>query len=269
LLLFGGMGDFGRLEPAQFIGVGKFIQTFQAEELEKNRRGLIEQRPSRLLGAARDLDDFALQQRGENAIDRDAAHRLDLRAADRLAIGNNRESLQARLAEARGLRLIEETIGPHGKFWPGLELISATDILYHEARSCGLQLHIQLLDRSIHVSGSTLFVGGGFVRGSKPRRFIHGTRDGFGSQGSIGDKQQRFDDTGQVHPTIFKNLRQKGKRGAEKILRADSPRPSYRPHHKPGTGPYPINRGDKSSAFVAARGRTKSNTLTPYCDLPL
>lgn len=68
-------------------------------------------------------------------------------------------------------------------------------------------------------------MGAGFVRGSKPRRLVHGTRDGFGSQGSIGDKKQRFDDTGQVHPTIFKNLRQKGKRGPEKILWAEFPAP--------------------------------------------
>lgn len=133
MLLFGGMGDFRRLEPAQFIGVGKFIQTLQAKELEKNRRGLVEQWTPGLLGTARDFDDFALQQRGENPINSDAANRLDLRTADWLAVGNHGQRLQARLAETRGLWLIEKPVGPDGKLGPGLELIRTADVLHHEA----------------------------------------------------------------------------------------------------------------------------------------
>src|SRR5271154_7030455 len=72
LLLFGGMRNFGCLQAAQFVRIGELIETFEAEKLEEKRRRLVEQGTARLFGATRDADDFALEQRGHDAIDRHA-----------------------------------------------------------------------------------------------------------------------------------------------------------------------------------------------------
>ncbi len=85
--MFGGMGNFGRLQPAQFVGVGKLVEAFQAEELEEKRRRFVEKRPARLLGTAGHADHLPLQQRRDHAIDGHTAHRFDFGAADGLAVG--------------------------------------------------------------------------------------------------------------------------------------------------------------------------------------
>ena len=69
------MGNFRRrLESAQLIGVGKLVEAFQAEELEEERSCLVEERTAGLLRAARDADDFALEEGGDDAIDGHAAY---------------------------------------------------------------------------------------------------------------------------------------------------------------------------------------------------
>jgi len=64
----------GGLEPPEFVGVGEFVEILEAEELEEERGGLVEERAARLLGAAADADDLALEERGHDAVDGDAAY---------------------------------------------------------------------------------------------------------------------------------------------------------------------------------------------------
>ncbi len=135
LLLLGGMRNFRWLEPAQFIGIGKLVEALQTEQLKEQRRGLVKQRASRLLGTTGNANDFSLQQRGQHTIDRHSAHRLNFRAANRLAISDDRQRLQAGLAQARGLGRIKETIGPDRVLRTGFKLVTARHSLNHEAGS--------------------------------------------------------------------------------------------------------------------------------------
>jgi hypothetical protein len=68
------MGNFGSLQPAQFIGIGELVETFQSEKLQEQRGGFVKERTTRLLGAARHTDHFPFQQRGDHAVDGHAAH---------------------------------------------------------------------------------------------------------------------------------------------------------------------------------------------------
>lgn len=104
-------------------------------------------------------------------------------------------------------------------------MVPARDALHHEARSVSLELPAQLLDGLLRLLEGDLFAGGGFGRGRKLHRLVQGMGDGFGSQRPIRGKKQRFDNTGQVHPTIFKNPQAKGKKRGENFW------PSGKPGH--------------------------------------
>jgi len=206
------MGNLGWLQPAQFVGIRKFVETLQSKKFEEERGGFVEERTPGLFGTARDADDFALEQGGDHAIDGHAAYRFDFRAPDWLAVGNDGECFQRRLAEPRRLRLLEKLVGPDGKFGSRLEQITARNSLHHQAGAFSSQLIIQLLDGGFHLGDGGLFVGRGFRRGRKLHRLVQGMGDGFGRQGPIRRVEQRFDDAGQVHPTIFWKTAPKGKR---------------------------------------------------------
>jgi len=165
-----------------------------------------------LLGAARHADHFAFQQRGDDAIHRDAAHRLDLRAANRLAVRDDGQCFQRGLAEPRRFGLIEKPVRPDRELGPSLEDVPARDSLHHEARSIGGELRVQLLDGGVELGGSGLFIRARFRRGGKLRRLMQRVRDGFRGQGPIRGEKQRFDDAGQIHPIIFWKTATKGKR---------------------------------------------------------
>ena len=90
--------------------------------------------------------------------------------------------------------------------------VTARDPLHHEAGTLRGQSGVELLDGGFDLGQGGLFVSGGFRRGRKLRRLMQGMRDGFGGQGPIRRKEQRFDNAGQVHPTIFWKTAPKGKR---------------------------------------------------------
>ena len=68
------MGNFRGLEPAQFIGIGKLFEISQSEKLQEKRGGFVKERTARLLAAAGDADDLALEQGGHDAVHGHAAH---------------------------------------------------------------------------------------------------------------------------------------------------------------------------------------------------
>jgi len=188
LLLLGGIGNFRGLEPAQFIGIGKFVEILQSEHLKKQLSSLVKKRAAWLLGAPRHADDLTLQQGGKHAIHGNTAHRLNLRTTNRLAIGNDGQGFQAGLAQARGLGGIKEAIRPDRVIRTGLELIAACDPLDHEAGSLLGQLGIQLFDGLLDFIGSYFFEGSRFGRRRKSCGVVQGTRNRFGCEGSIRDK---------------------------------------------------------------------------------
>jgi hypothetical protein len=206
------MRGFGNgLEAAEFVGIGELVEALEAEKFEEKRGGLVEERPARLLGAAGDADDFPLEERGHDAVDGDSPHRFDLGAADGLAVGDDGEGFERGLAEPGRLGRIEELVGPDGELGAGLELETSRDALDHEARSVGLELGAEEVEGGVDFAGADFLVGGGFGSGGKFGRLVEDVGDGFGSQGPIRGEEQRFDNTGQVHPTIFGNLRQKAR----------------------------------------------------------
>lgn len=115
-----------------------------------------------MLGTARNANDLAFQQSSQHTIDRHTANRFNLGPANRLAIRDDGKSLQRRLAEALGLRLIEELVRPDRIFGPGLQLITTGNPLNHEARAIGFELLAQLLDHCLHFIGGDFFVGSRF-----------------------------------------------------------------------------------------------------------
>ena len=105
----------------------------QAEAFEEFRGGLVEEGAAGGLGAARQLDEAALQQGGDDAIDGDAADRLDVGAGDRLAISDDGEGLQRGLAQFAGAGLVEELADPGGGLGPGAEAVAARQLLDDDA----------------------------------------------------------------------------------------------------------------------------------------
>jgi len=198
------MRGFGRrLEAAQFIGIGKLIEIFQAEELEEKRGRFVEERAAGLVGAAGDADDFSLEESRHDSVDGDAADRFDFGAADGLAVGDDGESFERGLAEARGLGLLEEAVGPDGELGTRLQHVAAGDALDHKAGAFGFEFRAECFHRGLDFADGGFFAGRGFGGGRESRGAVQGVGDGFGSQGPIRGKEQRFDDARQVHPTIF------------------------------------------------------------------
>lgn len=197
---------------AEFTGVRQLFEILEAEEFEEKRGRLVKKGASGLLGTTGDPDNLAFQQGGNHAIDGDAAHRFHLGPADGLTVGDDGQRFERRLAEAGGLGLIEQAVGPDGEFRAGLELVTSSDALHHQAGALGLVAGAELLHGFLDLRQGGFFEGHRLRRLGELGRLVHGVREGLGIQGSIRGKKQRFDDTGQVHPSIFKNPGQKGKR---------------------------------------------------------
>jgi hypothetical protein len=81
--------------PAQFIGVGKLIEIPEAKMIHEILRGFIEQRSARNFGAARNLDEAAIEQRLHYAIHCNASNGFNVGACDGLAVGNDCERFEA------------------------------------------------------------------------------------------------------------------------------------------------------------------------------
>jgi hypothetical protein len=212
LLLFGGMGGFGRrLKAAKFIRGGELVETLETEELEEKRGGFVKERAAGQFGASGDADDFTLEQGGDHAINRDPAHGLDLRPADGLAIGDDGESFQGGLAEAGRLGSVEELVGPDGELGAGLELETAGDALDHEAGAIGFELGAEEVEGGLDFDGAASGVGRGFGGGRELGRLGESLGDGFGCERTIRGEEQGFDDARQVHQVIFGNLGEKAR----------------------------------------------------------
>src|SRR5687768_5550459 len=78
----------------QLVGARQLLQMTKRELLEEERCRAVMQRTSEPLTAADDVDQPSLEQRFEHAADGHAADLLDLGAADRLAIGDDRKRLE-------------------------------------------------------------------------------------------------------------------------------------------------------------------------------
>ncbi len=197
------MRRFSWRQATKFVGIGKLVETLEAKDFEEKRRGLVEQRPAGLLGAPGDANDLALQQRGDDAIDRDAAHRFDFRPADRLPVGDHRERFQRWLAEFRRLRLLEKPARPRGELAPCLEHIPASNSLHHQARAALGQPRLELGNGIFDFLRGALLVQRRLRRRGKAGRLHKSVRDGLGRQRPICREEQRLDDTGQIHSVIF------------------------------------------------------------------
>ena len=78
----------------------QMTEVFEIEELQELRRGAVEKRPARNIFARHGADQVALQQRADDAVDIDAANRFDLRAGNRLAVGDDRQGFERRPAHS-------------------------------------------------------------------------------------------------------------------------------------------------------------------------
>lgn len=108
--------------------------------------------------------------------------------------------------------MIEKTVRPSGELGPGLQLVAAGDALDQQAGTFGFELRLEAFDGRFNFFAGRFLEREGFRRGREPGRSMQGVRDGFRSQGPIRREEQRFDNTGQVHPTIFWKTAPKGKK---------------------------------------------------------
>src|SRR5207253_7965756 len=106
----------------QFFDIGQFLQIAQTEVIEKKLRGLVQQRPSRNFRSTANFDEPAFHQCLQNPIDGDAADGLDIRAGDRLAIGDDGERFECGRGQARRFRHWEKLAHPIGIRGIGREL---------------------------------------------------------------------------------------------------------------------------------------------------
>src|SRR3982751_3310180 len=107
---------------AQFLNVWEFIEIAQTEMIEKKFRRLIKQWATRNFGAAGNFDQAAFHQRLQNAIDGDAADRLDIRARDRLPVSDDGERFERRRTQAHRFWRWEKFADPLGKLWVARQL---------------------------------------------------------------------------------------------------------------------------------------------------
>src|SRR5207342_2478930 len=133
-----------RLEFAEILQLRQrrqFVQPLQAEIVEEVLGGAKQFRAARDVAMADHADPLAFFQRLDDvAVDRDAAHLLDLAAGDRLAIGDQRQRFQ------RGAGVLGLALGPQPRD-PGVDIFlhlvaeagSEFDQLDAPVRAIGLQ----------------------------------------------------------------------------------------------------------------------------------
>lgn len=103
LRLLGSGGTFlgcRQFHSTKFGGVGHIIETAYAEMVEESLRGAIQQRAAWQIGAAFDFHQTAINELLHHRIHRNTTHGFDPCFGDRLAIGNDSERFQRRLAQA-------------------------------------------------------------------------------------------------------------------------------------------------------------------------
>ena len=107
------------------------VEAREAEELLEQLGGAVHHRAE--AGAARLLDQAALEQRADRRLGRHAADARDLRPRDRLEVGHDREALGLRLRQRRGTRAREQA--PRGAlgYRIGGEREAAGHLAQHDA----------------------------------------------------------------------------------------------------------------------------------------
>ena len=93
------------MNAPQLVGGGEFVESLQPEMLEEKLCGAVEPGPAGGIGFAANLDQFAFYERLHDAIDGDATDLLDLRAGDRLPVGDDSQRLECRMGELGRTRL--------------------------------------------------------------------------------------------------------------------------------------------------------------------
>src|SRR3954454_8528282 len=132
----------------------------EREMLEKDGRGAVHQRTAEAFAAPDDVDETTLVQRLEHAANADATNLLDLGAADRLPIGDDRQRLERGggkpLRSRRELRALDR----FGVLGAGEDLPTAGDLLELHAVAVDVVVLAQLVDGGSE-SGQRVVRGGG------------------------------------------------------------------------------------------------------------
>ena len=89
---------------------GSSVERVEAEPLEERARGAEQRRVARRRVVADLLDVAALHERLQRRVDVDAADRRELRPRDRLLVGDDRERLERRARQPRGLAFEHEPL---------------------------------------------------------------------------------------------------------------------------------------------------------------
>ena len=154
---------FGDGHLAQLLRVGQLLQPAQPKVLQKTLRRAISLRTPRRIGASNNLDEFAVHERPNDAIDGHAANFLHLRARDGLTIGNDGQRLQRRFRKtSRPILHADECAHPRREFRLRHVLPSARHA--HQPIAAPERLHLrgERLQRVRHRLG----LGGGVFLGA-------------------------------------------------------------------------------------------------------
>ena len=127
----------------------------QREVLEEYRRRAVQQRTTEPFGATDDVDQAALVQRLEHAADRDAANLLDLGAADRLTIRDDRERLERGAGQSRRTRRELRALDRFGVFGARQDLPAAADLDELDAVSVDVVVLAQFVERGLQLRRAT------------------------------------------------------------------------------------------------------------------
>ena len=160
---------------------------------------LIQQRAARHIGASGDAHQPTFQQALHHTVHGHTAHRLDVRARDRLPVGNDGERLQRGAAKSGWLAFRVKLADPDGKIRLGHdrpaadllhELKGAVLVLVFKAELIQKRHHLGFLELGKHAH--RLLVGVVQRRAQRVDDFSDGKR-------LLGGEDERFDDFFEEH----------------------------------------------------------------------
>src|SRR5688500_1232392 len=134
----------------ELVGPRQLLEVSQRELLEEDRGRAVEQRPADSLAAPDDVDEPALVDRLENAADGDAADLLDLGAADRLPVGDDRQRLERGRRETLRARRELGALDRLGVLRARQDLPALADLHELDAVTIDLVVLADLVDRGLH-----------------------------------------------------------------------------------------------------------------------
>ena len=210
---FGGGGGVlgvgrGEFHAAEFGGVREFVEGADGEVVEEGVGGAVEEGAAWEVGAAFDFDEATVEELLDHGVDRDAADGFDAGAGDGLAVGDDGEGFEGRLAEALGLFAGVEGAAPVGVFGAGAEAPAGGAFDDGE----GAVVAVVVGDEGVEGTADLDFVGlekvgdpigGGFGAFGGVLEVFGGFFDGIGhlhqGEGFLGGKEEGFDDGDQFH----------------------------------------------------------------------